>query len=342
MSIDLSSPDAVATLPETDRFATGPLLIATDGSTSSEAAFPAAMLLASHLETEVEVLSVIEPIPLMGGYPSAPTTYLGDVVDTEPALQRATEQVRKLGEGATRWPVNVILGNPVDVIVREARERRARMIVVGLNHHDTLDRLLWGDTMLGLVRRGDTPVLAVSPALKSLPRRVVIAVDFSQASVAAMRAALMLLDTPATVYLVHVKVTAELPLTEFALWDREYDVALPEAFDRVTAELDIPPGVRVERVILRGHTPRAILEFAESIDADLLVAGSHGHGAIRRLIVGSVVTHLLRRTPCSILIVPRPDAEYLGLEPRGQHVEGFMPSEIPDWSCRGISPATAL
>jgi len=332
MSIDLSSPDAVATLPEPDRFATGPLLVATDGSTSSEAAFPAAMLLAEHLRTEVEVLSVIEPIPLMGGYPSAPTTYLGDVVDTEPALQRATEQVKKLGEGAARWPVNVILGNPVDVIVREARERRARMIVVGLNHHDTLDRLLWGDTMLGLVRRGDAPVLAVSPALKSLPRRVVVAVDFSQASVSAMRTALMLVDAPATVYLVHVKVSAELPLTELALWDREYHIALPEAFDRVIAGLHIPLGVRIERVTLRGHTPRAILEFAESVDADLLVAGSHGRGAIRRLIVGSVATHLLRETPCSILIVPRAAVEYRGSESRQQYVEGFMPSEIPDWS----------
>lgn len=312
MSIDLSSPGAVATLPETDRFSAGPLLVATDGSTSSEAAFPAAMLLAEHLQTDVEVLSVIEPIPLIGGYPSARARYLADIVDTEPARLRATEQVRKLGDGAAEWAVDVIKGNPVDLIVREAREREAQMIVVGLNHHDTLDRLLWGDTMLGLVRKGDAPVLAVSPTLKSIPRRVVVAVDFSQPSVAALRVALKLLDALATVYLVHVKVTTELPLTELAMWDREYDIALPEAFDRVIEGLDIPVGMRIEHVTLRGHTPRSILEFAESVDADLLVAGSHGRGAIGRLIVGSVATHLLRGTPCSILIVPRAAAKQLG------------------------------
>ena len=102
MSIDLSSPDAVATAPETDRFSTGPLLVATDGSASSEAAFPAAMLAAEHLKTDVEVLSVIEPLPMITGYPSAPTSYFGGVVDTEPALRRATEQVKSLGERAAR------------------------------------------------------------------------------------------------------------------------------------------------------------------------------------------------------------------------------------------------
>jgi hypothetical protein len=118
------------------------------------------------------------------------------------------------------------------------------------------------------------------------------------------------------------------------MWDREYDVALPESFDRITEGLDIQLGVRIERVTLRGNTSRAILEFAESVDADLLVAGSHGRSAISRLIVGSVATHLLRGTPCSILIVPRAAAEHLGPEPRRLHVEGFMPSEMADWSLR--------
>lgn len=335
MSIDLSSPGSVATLSGTDRYTTGPLLVATDGSGSSDAAFPAAMLLAERMHADVQVLSVIETLPVIPDYSnSAPTSYLSAAMNPEPLLRRASDQVKSLGDRAAGWPIDVEPGNPVTVIAREARERNARMIIIGLNHHDALDRLLWGDTMLGLVRRGDAPVLAVSPTLRSLPRRVVIAVDFSRASPAAMRATMMLLEEPATVYLAHVKVTGELPLSEIALRDREYDLTLPEAFERVTAGLDIPAGIRIERVTLSGNTPRAILDFAESVDADLLVAGSHGRGAIGRLVVGSVATHLLRGTSCSIMIVPRAAAAYLGRKADEVVAEARVPREMPDWSLR--------
>ncbi len=335
MSIDLSSPGGVATVAETDRYTTGPLLVATDGSTSSEAAFPAAMLLADHMHADVEVLSVIETLPVIPDYPSTTQiAYLSEAMNPEVFRRRASEQVKSLGDRAAGWPIDVEPGNPVTVIAREARERNARMIVIGLNHHDRLDRLLWGDTMLGLIRRGDAPVLAASPAFKSLPRRVVVAVDFSRASAAALRAALMLLEEPATVYLAHVKVASELPLSEMALWDREYDLSLPESFDRVIAGLDISAGIRIERVTLQGSIAKEILKFAESVDANLLVAGSHGRGALGRLVVGSVATHLLRGTSCSIMIVPRAATTSLGRQLHEVVTEAPVPIGMSDWSLR--------
>jgi nucleotide-binding universal stress UspA family protein len=336
MSIDLSSPGGVATLSETERNTSGPLLLATDGSSSSDAAFPAAMLLAERLHAKVEVLSVVEPVPLLPDYPvSAPSAFFGESVNIEPLRRRATEQTRSLGDAAAGWNIDIESGNPVNVISREARELGARMIIIGLNHHDTLDRLLWGDTMLGLVRRSDVPVLAVAPTLKALPRRVVIAVDFSRASAASMRAALMLVDEPATIYLVHVKVGSELPLSEIELWDREYDLALPEAFGQITAGLDIPLGVHVEQVTLRGNASKTLLEFAESVDADLLVAGSHGRGTIGRIVVGSVATHLLRGTSCSVMIIPRAAVPHLTQHsPEPVVDQGPTPIEMSDWSLR--------
>lgn len=332
MSIDLSPQGGVAMASKTERGNTGPLLVATDGSKSSDAAFPAAMLLADHMQAAVEVLSVVEPLPLIPEYPvSAPTSYLTQEL-VEPFLRRATEQVKSLG--TADWPVDVEPGHPIAVISREAKDRKAQLIIVGLNHHDTLDRLLSGETMVGLVRRSQVPVLAVSPSFQRLPRRVVIAVDFSRASKATMRAALMILEEPATVYLVHVKVATDGPLSETELVAREYELALPEAFEQITAGVDIPAGIRIERVTLRGNVSRTILEFAESVDADLLVAGSHGRGAIRRLIVGSVATRLLRETPCSILIVPRAAEAYLAGEPTEVVPDSAMLPVTSDWAPR--------
>lgn len=47
-----------------------------------------------------------------------------------------------------------------------------------------------------------------------------------------------------------------------------------------------------------------ILEAAGSTGARLLVMGSHGHGALYHLFTGSVVTGVLRRIDCPVLVVP--------------------------------------
>jgi nucleotide-binding universal stress UspA family protein len=47
-----------------------------------------------------------------------------------------------------------------------------------------------------------------------------------------------------------------------------------------------------------------ILSAARETGADLVVMGSHGHGALYHLFTGSVVTGVLRRIDCPVLVVP--------------------------------------
>ena len=62
--------------------------------------------------------------------------------------------------------------------------------------------------------------------------------------------------------------------------------------------------VVVETLLVRGDRARAILLEADREDADLIVMGSHGRGALYRRMVGSVSEGVLRETKCPILIVP--------------------------------------
>jgi nucleotide-binding universal stress UspA family protein len=47
-----------------------------------------------------------------------------------------------------------------------------------------------------------------------------------------------------------------------------------------------------------------ITEQAERLEADLIVIGSHGHGSIYNLLVGSTTTRVLQTASCPVVVVP--------------------------------------
>jgi hypothetical protein len=62
--------------------------------------------------------------------------------------------------------------------------------------------------------------------------------------------------------------------------------------------------VSVDDCVLSGDPARELLAYAARVGADLVAAGSHGHGFISRLVLGSVTTKLLRAARCSVLVIP--------------------------------------
>ena len=64
----------------------------------------------------------------------------------------------------------------------------------------------------------------------------------------------------------------------------------------------IAKGVRVDCIVEEGNVVDTIVALAAR--ADLLVLGSHGHGALEGLILGSVTEATLHKSPCPALTVP--------------------------------------
>jgi nucleotide-binding universal stress UspA family protein len=65
-------------------------------------------------------------------------------------------------------------------------------------------------------------------------------------------------------------------------------------------------GVEIERAPLEGAPAAALVDA--SADADLLVVGSRGHGALRGLVLGSVSKQCLSHASCPVAIVPHLDS----------------------------------
>ena len=57
-------------------------------------------------------------------------------------------------------------------------------------------------------------------------------------------------------------------------------------------------------LLIQGSIPDEILSLVREHAAELIVMGSHGHGALYHLLAGSVTTAILKEAPCPVLIVP--------------------------------------
>jgi len=75
---------------------------------------------------------------------------------------------------------------------------------------------------------------------------------------------------------------------------------LDEAAERIAAA-----GVTVESALLWETPANALVDAATEHDADLIVVGSHGGGALRGMLVGSTPLKLVqRRSGCPVVVVP--------------------------------------
>lgn len=69
--------------------------------------------------------------------------------------------------------------------------------------------------------------------------------------------------------------------------------------------LDRELGITSTHVVETGEPGPTICSVAERVGADLVVMGSHGHGWLQRVFLGSVSTHVLQHAPCPVMVVRR-------------------------------------
>ena len=130
---------------------------------------------------------------------------------------------------------------------------------------------------------------------------------------------------------------SDLVLVGVAFDDRDGDPIEPieTAPASVTSGLPVPPGcsvvrrVRAERSLesaaallpadvggeaklVTGHAAIALAE--PSVELDLLVCGSRGHGPLRAVLLGGVSSAIAHTAACPLLVIPRGDATRLGEE----------------------------
>ncbi|SHF70299.1 universal stress protein [Streptoalloteichus hindustanus] len=226
-------------------------------------------------------------------------------------LDDVAEQCR-LAVPGLRVRTEVVSGEPVAALDAVAGD--AELLVLGASEVNSAVTMLVGSTATDLARRVVTPMVLVRGEPRERPvaaGRVVVGVDGSPTSVEAVGFAVEFCARHrAGLVAVHAWPTLPFDALDPArAWGVDWAALREEAQDTLSRSLagwsDRHPDVEVRRVVGEQRPAEALLREAQ--DADLVVVGSHGRGAVRRVLLGSVSHTLLRYAPCPVAVV-RPHA----------------------------------
>jgi mono/diheme cytochrome c family protein len=79
-----------------------------------------------------------------------------------------------------------------------------------------------------------------------------------------------------------------------------------EAETQLNLEAARVAGVKVTTEVLFGNAAKGIVDASYATGADLIVMGTHGHGAVMHVVMGNVAERVVRTAPCPVLTVREP------------------------------------
>jgi nucleotide-binding universal stress UspA family protein len=275
----------------------------------------AARWTANHLARGAEIvlahiISLPAPPPIVQSrYPQREL-----VVDT--LREGADKRLRdlSLSLSAQRIWLEVREGTPADELARLATDFAVDLVVVGAHGERPGELTGIGTAAERLLAVSPAPVLLVAHAPDAPPTRILVPVDDSETSTAALRWAGMFgtrFDAEVTALHVAASGAVSQALTAAAIVSGVIPPATPEpAHTSKEAErwreLAVGAGVAPERLraeVVSGSPVQQILDTAERAGTQLIVMGRRGSGGIRRAVLGSVVGGVVQRPPCPVLVV---------------------------------------
>ena len=296
------------------------VLMPIDGSTFSKAALA---FIASRTRL-IESLPAIELLNVQ--YPVSVRVVRGagkDLVkqhhesESNKIIKPALASLKRAG---LRAQSRAVVGNPGAEIGRIAVEDAVDLIVMGSHGHTGFKNLLFGSVTQAVLASCNTPLLVLRreavPKKDSL--KLGIALDGSKYGVAAVRFVVKhcaLFGAAPSLTLIHVVPDLLNLVVPGFFGDAPVPGFKPEqvaemqraAFERAMAparKLLQGTALQVTEAQLSGNNPGdAIAAYATKNKLDILAIGSHGEGALRSMVLGSVATRVAAKCRNALLFI---------------------------------------
>ena len=285
------------------------ILAATDLSEPSDHAVRAAAALAELSGAAWHILHAFEfesaQYPQLSGQP---LTFQKQVAAANAALdEQLTRVFRGKANPASR---EVMIYIAFKAIRERARAVDADLIVLARHRQRPVADAFLGSTADRVIRSGDVPCLIVPGPLKLPLRRILAPIDLSEPAMGALEvamnwgAALGASERPADIDVLHVIPQvfnfADVPLDAAGIHTQ-----LAETVATVSRRAGVDASVAIQQDVKWAESPAdEILNYAEESRADLIVMGTHGYGAFKRALIGSVAGAVARAANRPVLMVP--------------------------------------
>jgi nucleotide-binding universal stress UspA family protein len=304
------------------------VLLATDFSVASEAAFQVALDTCISFKANLFILNVFEYAdatpPESGGQFIEMDSFYQEARTSLDNLLHKTKLLGVVCKGA------IGSGIPADTILDTITARNIDLAVLGTNALHGFDRLVFGSTAEAVLRRASCPVLTVGPQVSKRAQfetfggPVVFATDFHLSTTCAIRyAAFCSQQMKAPLHCLHV-----LPRTlEGGPQSHAIPLIMTEALKQVAIENGTVVDPPVCAISYGSEISNAIVDYARQQKAKLIVLGVRRVSMIASHIPAHIAFRIITEAPCPVLTVSfasayqatHPDA-YLQLEAR-QNVE---------------------
>jgi hypothetical protein len=287
----------------------GPLLVDAGEPGLAQGALRLAEALARRDRVNVQVLTVVPPLPSLLSLGASLAADLGrhelDECRREVARNRTRALVSETVGPSSFFRTSAVLGRAVPEVGAAARAAAASCVLSGLAPAGTPARQGAADRLSRLATEAGLPVLAAPADSTLLPRSALAAIDLREASLAAARAAVPLLAQEASLTLVHVLPGVE---AEPSDGQRSVEAGIQGAThvlrclaDEIQAVSDVP----VHIVVLEGE-PASVLPRWQS-KFDLVTMGAPRRGKRRSDGSASVSAAAFRVARGAVLVAPAAD-----------------------------------
>jgi nucleotide-binding universal stress UspA family protein len=296
------------------------ILLPVDGSEFSRAAveFVASRTTLIGSDPSVELVNVQLAVPARAARvvgKSVLSEYYTE--ESDKPLKPALKRLAKAGVTAS---AHYLVGHPGEEISAAAVRDKVDLIVMGSHGRSALKGLLVGSVTNNVLARTHLPLLVIrhreAPTADSL--KVGIAVDGSKYGREAVKYVLRhraLFGAKPDLTLLHV-------VSDFAgaVMPDMGGIALPafspdevrslqtKAFEAAIAparKLLAKGGIGASEVCLIGNAGDELSAYAKKKKLDLLVVGSHGYGAFKAAVLGSVATRVMAHSTVPLLLIRR-------------------------------------